>query len=58
MARTVSLTVAQAARAVLKRRLPPGVITAPRDIAEVRTWLGGLHRAGLEIQAENIDLRL
>jgi len=58
MARTVSLTVAEAVGAVLERRLPPGVITAPRDIAEVRTWLRGLHRAGLQIQAENIDLKL
>ena len=58
MARTVSLTVAQAVEAVLGRRLPAGVITAPRDIAEVRIWLRGLQRAGLEIQAQNIDLTL
>lgn len=58
MARTVSLTVAQAVDAVLEGRLPPGVITAPRDVGEARTWLRGLQQAGLEIQAENIDLRL
>jgi len=58
MARTVSLTVAQAVEAVLGQRLPPGVITAPHDIAEIRTWLRGLQRSGLDIQTENIDLKL
>jgi len=42
--------------AILARRLPPGILTAPHDIAEVRIWLKDLMRAGLNIRTKNIDL--
>ncbi|NOZ43439.1 MAG: saccharopine dehydrogenase [Alphaproteobacteria bacterium] len=56
MATTVSLTVAAAVNAVREHRLAPGVITAPDDISEVRTWLQGLKQGGLDIKTENIVL--
>ncbi len=55
MANCVSLTVAEAANALMASRLPSGVQSAPHDIAEARAWLKGLKRNGIEITAENID---
>ncbi|WP_417464623.1 saccharopine dehydrogenase C-terminal domain-containing protein [Kordiimonas sp.] len=56
MARTVSLTVAQAIKAVLGGTFTPGVHAALTDAAEAKNWLRGLKSAGLNIRAENIKL--
>ncbi|VAW04518.1 Saccharopine dehydrogenase [NADP, L-glutamate-forming] [hydrothermal vent metagenome] len=56
MARTVSLTVAEAADAIMKGRLPAGVRAATHNVAEARKWLKGLREQGIEIKAENISL--
>lgn len=58
MANCVSLTVAEAATALMEGRLPPGVQPAPHNISEVRTWLKGLKQNGVEIKANNIDLEM
>jgi len=58
MAATVSLTVAEAAAALMEGRLPPGVQTAPHDISEARRWLKGLKENGLAIKAENVALEI
>jgi len=58
MASTVSLTVVEAALAVLKGRLPPGVQAAPHNIPEAQRWLKGLAQNGIKITADNITLAL
>ncbi len=52
MARTVSLTCAQAIGAVLDGRIQPGVSAATKDVAEARRWLEGLADDGIVILAE------
>ncbi|WP_417319734.1 saccharopine dehydrogenase family protein [Emcibacter sp.] len=56
MARTVSLTVARAARSVLKGDFAPGVHAAISDPDLCRTWLADLKAEGLNTRAENIAL--
>ncbi|WP_417451675.1 saccharopine dehydrogenase C-terminal domain-containing protein [Kordiimonas sp.] len=56
MARTVSLTVAQAIKAVRREVFKPGVHAALTDAAEAKKWLRGLKDAGVMIRAENIKL--
>ena len=55
MATAVSLTVAEAANALMNSRLPPGVQSAPHNITEVREWLKGLKQNGLDIKTVNIN---
>lgn len=54
MARTVSLTCAQAIGAVLDGRIAPGVSAGVKDIAEVRRWLGALAEDGIAIHADGV----
>ena len=56
MARTVSLTVAQAIKAVRRGVFEPGVHAALTDAAEAKRWLRGLKNANVTIRAENIEL--
>ncbi len=56
MARTVSLTVAQAVKAVLKGAFTPGVHAALTDADEARQWLRGLRAQGVTLRAENIEI--
>jgi saccharopine dehydrogenase (NADP+, L-glutamate forming) len=56
MARTVSLTVAQAVEAVTRGAFAPGVHAALTDAAEAKRWLLGLRNAGVTMRAENIAL--
>ncbi len=56
MARTVSLTVAEAAGAIMKGRLPAGVQAAAHNVAEAREWLRGLREHDIEIKTENVGL--
>ncbi|WP_262690775.1 saccharopine dehydrogenase family protein [Kordiimonas aestuarii] len=56
MARTVSLTVAQAIKAVRRGAFEPGVHAALTDAMEAKRWLRGLKDAGVTIRAENIEL--
>lgn len=56
MARTVSLTVAQAIKAVRRGAFTPGVHAALTDADEAKTWLRGLIEAGVTIRADNVAL--
>ena len=56
MARTVSLTVAEAAKAILRGSFEPGVHAALTDPLEAKKWLRGLKDAGVTMRAENIDI--
>jgi len=56
MARTVSFTVAEGAKAILRGSFEPGVHAALTDAMEAKKWLHGLMNAGLTIRAENIDV--
>jgi len=56
MARTVSLTVAQAIKAVSRGVFAPGVHAGLIDPTEAKKWLRGLMDAGISIRADNIDL--
>lgn len=56
MARTVSLTVAEAAKAILRGAFTPGVLAALTDAAEAKKWLTGLKAAGVTMRAETIDI--
>jgi len=56
MARTVSLTCAQAIGAVLDGRMAPGVAAGTRDVAEARRWLAGLAEDGVRVLAEGVDV--
>ena len=55
MATAVSLTVAEAANALMNSRLSPGVQSAPHNITEVHEWLKGLKQNGLNIKTVNIN---
>ena len=50
MATCVSLTVAEAANALMEGRLDSGVQSAPHNIAEAKLWLDGLRKGGIEIK--------
>ncbi len=52
MASTVSLTVAQAVRAVMAGRMPRGVHAGVSDTEEASRWLAGLEQKGLTIKKE------
>mgnify|MGYP003657357720 CR=1 FL=1 len=52
MASTVSLTVAQAVRAVMAGRMPKGVSAGVHDIEEASRWLAGLEQKGLTIRKD------
>ncbi|MCP5368573.1 MAG: saccharopine dehydrogenase NADP-binding domain-containing protein [Hyphomicrobiales bacterium] len=56
MARTVSLTCAQAIGAVLDGRMAPGVAAGTHDLAEIRRWLGALGDDGVKVLADGIDV--
>ncbi|NVJ99848.1 MAG: saccharopine dehydrogenase NADP-binding domain-containing protein [Alphaproteobacteria bacterium] len=56
MARTVSLTVAQAVKAVRRRAFTPGVHAALTDPTEAKVWLRGLKDAGVTMRAENVEI--
>ncbi|MFC4349341.1 saccharopine dehydrogenase family protein [Kordiimonas lipolytica] len=56
MARTVSLTVAQAIKAVRRGVFTPGVHAALTDAEEARVWLRGLMDQGVTLRAENIEI--
>lgn len=56
MARTVSFTVAEAVKAVLRGTFAPGVHAALTDSGVAKHWLRGLKDSGLNIRAENIKL--
>jgi len=54
MARTVSLTVAEGAKAILRGAFKPGVHAALTDAGEARKWLQGLKKAGVTMRAETV----
>lgn len=56
MARTVSLTVAEGAKAILRKAFEPGVHAALTDAAEAKTWLRGLKNSGVTMRAETIEI--
>jgi len=56
MARTVSLTVAEGAKAILRGAFKPGVHAALTDASEAKNWLRGLKSAGVTMRAETIDI--
>lgn len=56
MARTVSLTVAEAIKAVMRGVFEPGVHAALTDATEAKKWLRGLKAADVTIRAHNINL--
>lgn len=56
MARTVSLTVAQAIKAVGRGVFAPGVHAALTDADEAKVWLRGLREAGVTLRAENVEI--
>jgi len=56
MARTVSLTVAEAAKAILRGAFKPGVHAALTDAAEAKIWLSGLKTAGVTMRAETVNI--
>lgn len=56
MARTVSLTVAEAVKAILRGTFAPGVHAAVTDPQEARTWLRGLKTSGMQLHAETIEI--
>lgn len=56
MARTVSLTVAEAVKAVLRGTFTPGVHAAITEPEEAKTWLRGLKAAGMNLRAETIEI--
>jgi saccharopine dehydrogenase (NADP+, L-glutamate forming) len=55
MARTVSLTCAQAIGAVLDGRIAPGVSAGVKDITEVKRWLKALADDGITIHADGLS---
>ncbi|WP_286829745.1 MULTISPECIES: saccharopine dehydrogenase family protein [Kordiimonas] len=57
MARTVSLTVAQAVKATLRGAFEPGVHAALTDAEEAKIWLRGLRDAGVTLRAENVEIQ-
>lgn len=56
MARTVSLTVAEAIKAVKRGVFEPGVHAALTDAEEAKKWLRGLKDADVTIRAHNVNL--
>jgi len=56
MARTVSLTVAEGAKAILRGSFEPGVHAALTDATEARKWLQGLKNAGVTMRAETVSI--
>jgi saccharopine dehydrogenase-like NADP-dependent oxidoreductase len=56
MARTVSLTVAEAIKAVKRGVFEPGVHAALTDATEAKKWLRGLKDADVTIRAHNVNL--
>ena len=56
MARTVSLTVAEGAKAILRGSFEPGVHAALTNPMEAKKWLRGLMDAGVTMRSENIDI--
>ena len=56
MARTVSLTVAEGAKAILRGAFKPGVHAALTDAGEARKWLQGLKAAGVTMRAETVSI--
>ncbi len=56
MARTVSLTVAEAVKAILRGTFEPGVHAAVTDPQEAKTWLRGLKASGLQLHANTIEI--
>lgn len=56
MARTVSLTVAEGAKAILRGSFEPGVHAALTNSTEAKKWLRGLIDAGVTMRAENIAI--
>lgn len=56
MARTVSLTCAQAIGAVLDGRIAPGVSAGVKDVAEARRWLGALADDGITVHADGVTV--
>ncbi|TNE62420.1 MAG: saccharopine dehydrogenase [Alphaproteobacteria bacterium] len=56
MARTVSLTVAEAIKAVMRGTFEPGVHAALTDPVEAKKWLRGLKDAGISMRAHNIEI--
>lgn len=57
MARTVSLTVAQAIKAVMRGAFTPGVHAALTDADEAKLWLQGLRDAGVTMRMDNIEIQ-
>ncbi|WP_020401348.1 saccharopine dehydrogenase C-terminal domain-containing protein [Kordiimonas gwangyangensis] len=56
MARTVSLTVAEAIKAAKRGVFEPGVHAALTDAEEAKKWLRGLKDADVTIRAHNVNL--
>jgi len=56
MAATVSLTVAEAVKAIRKGTLAAGVHAAITNVDDCRAWLRGLQEGGVSVKAQNIAL--
>jgi len=56
MARTVSLTAAEGAKAILRGAFEPGVHAALTDAGEAKKWLHGLKNAGVTMRAETVSI--
>lgn len=56
MARTVSLTVAEAVKAIGRGYFTPGVHAALTEAGEAKKWLRGLKAAGVTLRSENLDV--
>lgn len=56
MARTVSLTVAEAVKAIGRGYFTPGVHAALAEAGEAKKWLRGLKSAGVTLRSENLDV--
>ena len=56
MARTVSLTVAEAVKAVLRDEFKPGVHAATENVAHAKLWLEGLAESGIKTITQGIEI--
>lgn len=56
MARTVSLTVAEAVKAILRGTFTPGVHAAITEPEEAKIWLRGLKASGMNLRADTIEI--
>ncbi len=56
MARTVSLTVAQAAEAILRNEFKPGVHAATEKAEDAKVWLKGLAESGIKTIARGMKV--